>query len=262
MGNSKTKDVFFAGWGKIPKELRLFLMSLTLSLIAFFGILSYLISSTQNDPGDAAFIGRGNAIGILQAKPYPVLHVIESKRYETGQVIMLNGNGKRGVVDRAAELDGKVVRINGARLKRGDLDAMQLRGGKNGLRQVEVMDGMSKSTMTADDFRIKTEQLGRWKLSGEICDGKCLSGAMRPGSGLAHKACANLCLIGGVPPVFVSASPIEGSEFLMMANEDGEAVTEEILQHTATYVEIEGDIERRGNMLVFKISSETISVIK
>lgn len=257
-----SKDVFFAGWGKVPKELRLFLMSLALSLVAFFGVVAYLISATQNDPGDAAFIGRANAIGILQAKPYPVLHVIESKRYERGQAIMLNGNGKRGVIDRAADLDGKVVRINGVRLKRGDLDAMQLRGGMNGLREVDVMDGMGKSKRTADGFEIETKQLGRWKLSGEICDGKCLTGAMRPGSGLAHKACANLCLIGGVPPVFVSSSPVEGSEFLMMSNEDGEAVTEDILQHTATYVEIEGDIERRGNLLVFKISPETISVIK
>lgn len=260
MANSK--DVFFAGWGKVPKELRLFLISLTLSLIAFFGVLSYLISATQNDPGDAAFMGRANAVGILQAKPYPILHVIESKRYKSGQVIMLNGNGKRGVINRAADLDGKVVRINGVRLKRGDLDAMQLRSGMKGLREVDVMEGMSKIKMTADGYEIETKQLGRWKLSGEICDGKCLTGAMRPGSGLAHKACANLCLVGGVPPVFVSSSPVEGSEFLMMANEDGNAVTEEILQHTATYVEIEGDIERRGNLLVFKISPETIKVIK
>ena len=257
-----SNEVFFAGWGKVPKQLRLFLMSFALSLIAFFGVVSYLISATQNDPGDAAFFGSAKAVGILQAKPYPILHVMESKTYKSGQIVMLNGNGKRGVIDRAADLDGKVVRISGFRLKRGDLDAMQLRGGMNGLRQVEVMDGMSKSNMTAGGFEIKVKQLGRWKLSGEICDGKCLTGAMRPGRGLAHKACANLCLTGGVPPVFVSSSPVEGSEFLMMANEDGEAVTEDVLQHTATYVEIDGDIERRGNLLVFKISPETISVIK
>jgi len=31
-----------------------------------------------------------------------------------------------------------------------------------------------------------------------------------------------------------------------------------ILDFTATYVEIEGEIERRGGMLVFKIDTDTI----
>lgn len=79
-----------------------------------------------------------------------------------------------------------------------------------------------------------------------------------PGQGLAHKACANLCLLGGVPPVFVSSAPVEGSEFLLMADADGKAVTEEILKFTATYVETEGEIERHGDMLIFKISPEII----
>ena len=81
---------------------------------------------------------------------------------------------------------------------------------------------------------------------------------MCPRSGLAHKACANLCLIGAVPPVFVLPVPVSGSSFLLMANQDSESVTREILDFTATYVETEDEIERRGDLLMFKIEPQTI----
>lgn len=250
---AKTKDPFFVGWGKIPKDFKVFLISLTVSIIAAFAVLSYAISSHQSDPGDGAFMGPATAVGILQADPYPVLHVISSGRYQPGETILLSGSGKRGVVKRAAGFDGQVVRVAGVTMMRGDLNGMQLRGGKNGLRGDDT---------GADGFDVRVENLGRWRLTGEICDGKCLTGAMRPGRGLAHKACANLCLLGGVPPVFVSSAPVAGSEFLLMADANGKAVTQDILKFTATYVEIEGDIERRGDMLIFKISPESIRLAR
>jgi hypothetical protein len=246
---AKPIEPFFVGWGKVPKGLKQFLMVMTSAFLLGFGVVAYAVSSTQTDTGSGAFMGRANAVGILRADPYPVVHVIDSANFETGEVLLLSGGGKLGVVDRAAKLDGEVVRVDGARLQRGALNGLQLRGGMRGLRKVDSPD---------ETFEVEIEQLGRWKLTGEICDGKCLGGAMRPGNGLAHKACANLCLIGYVPPVFVSSGPVDGSEFLLMADADGNSVTEQILDFTATYVEIEGDVERRGDMLVFKISPETI----
>lgn len=250
---AKAQDPFFVGWGKVPKGLKQFLLVATFSFVLGFGLVAYLISSTQTDTGSGSFMGRANAIGVLRADPYPVLHVIESDNYERGDVILLTGGGKRGVIGRAAGLDGQIMRVGGNRLERGDLNGLQLRGGMRGLRKADNPD---------ETFEIEVEQLGRWKLSGEICDGKCLGGAMRPGTGLAHKACANLCLIGDVPPVFVSSGPVEGHEFLLMADANGQAVTDKILDYTATFVEIEGDIERRGGMLIFKISPETIRLVQ
>lgn len=248
---AKPLDPFFVGWGKVPASLRQFLLICTVGFVIGFSVVAYAISSTQTDTGSGAFTVRANAIGILRADPYPVLHVIESESFDRGDVILLSGGGKRGVVERAAKLDGEIVRIDGVRLERGDLNGLQLRGGMRGLRKVDAPDAT---------FDIEVEQLGRWKLTGEICDGKCLNGAMRPGTGLAHKACANLCLIGDVPPVFVSSGPVDGSEFLLMADPNGNSVTNQILDFTAMFVEIEGDVERRGDMLVFKISPETIRV--
>ena len=246
---AKINDPFYIGWGKIPKDFKVFLISLSISIVAGFAVLSYAISSTQSDPGDGAFMGPTTVVGVLQVDPYPVLHVISGARYQPGETILLSGNGKRGAVKRAAGFAGQVVRVAGVTLQRGDLNGLQLRGGKNGLRGDDT---------GADAFEVRVENLGRWRLTGEISDGKCLNGAMRPGRGLAHKACANLCLLGGTSPVFVSTAPVEGSEFLLLADADGKAVTEDILKFTATYVEIEGEIERRGDLLIFKISPETI----
>ncbi|MEL6236793.1 MAG: hypothetical protein AAFR46_20540, partial [Pseudomonadota bacterium] len=98
----------------------------------------------------------------------------------------------------------------------------------------------------------------RWRLVGEICDGKCYAGAMRPGTGLAHKACAILCLDGGVPPVFVATDEVEGAQFMMLAGPDGGAVPDAVLQQTAILVTADGEIERRGDLLVFRIDPDSV----
>ncbi|MDA8585308.1 hypothetical protein N9L47_03460 [Rhodobacteraceae bacterium] len=250
---AKPQEPFFVGWGKVPKALKTFLALSTASFVISFAVAAFAISATQTDTGSGAFMGQANAVGIMKVDPYPVLHVIESDKFEKGDVVLLSGGGKRGVFNRAKNLDGEIVQLAGLRMERGDLDGLQLRGGMRGLSVAENPD---------PEFEIEVEPLGRWKLAGEICDGKCLTGAMRPGNGLAHKACANLCLIGDVPPIFVSSGPVEGHEFLLMAGADGKRLGDEILDFTATYVEIEGEIERRGGMLVFKIDTDTIRLAK
>ena len=103
--------------------------------------------------------------------------------------------------------------------------------------------------------------LGRWRIAGEICDGKCYAGAMRPGTGLAHKACANLCIAGGVPAVFVSSSPVEGHRYFLLADETGKPAGELLKDHVAVYVEAEGEVERLDDLAVFRIDRSTIRVL-
>ena len=247
-------DPFFLGWAqKLPAGPRRFLPLLALALLLLFGGAGFLVGATQNDPGDGAFRwdwGRQEATGLLTAEPYPVLQVTRSDRYPAGTALLLSGIGKRGVQARATPLAGRLVTVSGIALKRGDLDMLQLRGGEAGLAAAE-----------GSPPAIPAVSLGRWRLTGEICDGKCYAGAMRPGRGLAHKACANLCLIGGLPPVFVSTGPVEGQSFFLMAGPDGGPVTAAILDSTAVLVEVEGEIERRGQLLVFKIDPATLEVL-
>ena len=249
---AQSKDTFFVGWAPASGDLRTFLMVFSLCLLGFFGGASFMIAATQSDPGVGRVAGGANAIGVLEAKPYPVVHVLGSNFWEPGETVLLSGGSKRGVQDRANAMDGEVVRVAGGRVERGDLHGLQLRGGKNGIRISEMRQAEP----------IKPIALGRWRLTGEICDGKCYIGAMRPGEGLAHKACANLYLSGGVPPVFVATDEIEGSEYFLLGNADGEPLSDAILDYSAIIIEVEGRVERRGTLTVFLIDEDTMKVAK
>lgn len=249
------QDEFFVAFFPMPPRLRVFLIGVASLLIAAFAVLAYAAGAAQADPGDGRFrfdFGRQTVTGVVELNPYPLLYVTEgADQIPAGTALMMSAGGKNGVMDRAAKLDGAMATASGVLLTRGDLMMLQARGGRNGL-------GPSDAAMVAKPAAVP---LGRWKLAGEMCDGKCLAGAMRPGRGLAHKACANLCVVGGVPPVFVSTQAVEGEKFMLMAGPDGGPLTTEMLGHMASFITLEGEIERRGDLLVLKIDPETVAPI-
>ena len=251
---SPTQKPFYVGYLPMPPGLKLFLLSVSAALIGMFAGLAILVGAGQDDPGLGSFRwdwGAQTVTGTVQLKPYPVLRVTEgSKNIATGKSLLLSAGGKNGMQKRLADYDGKLVSLKGIALQRGDIDALQVGGGKDSIKI--AAGGASK---------VEVKPLGRWRLKGEICDGKCLAGAMRPGRGLSHKACANLCLIGGVPPVFVASGQVDGSEFFLLANKDGEPLPDKYLDYVAVYVQLDGDVERRGRMLVFKVDLDSLRVL-
>ncbi|MGC3937396.1 hypothetical protein ACOTTU_06280 [Roseobacter sp. EG26] len=246
---------FFVGYLPVPGPLRGILLAVCVLFVSGLAGFGLALGVAQDGPGDGAFrfdYGRQTVTGVVELTPYPLLRVTEGNdRIKAGHTLMLAGQGKNSVENRAIPLEGKLAKVSGVILQRGDLDMLQLRGGRNGLGPVE---GAAPELVT--------EPLGRWKLAGEICDGKCLAGAMRPGRGLAHKACANLCLIGGVPPVFVLTQPVEGSEFLLITGPDGGPLPQSAYDYVAQFVSLEGDVERRGDLLVLRLDPETLEVLE
>ncbi len=254
---SGQENSFFVGYAKrVPGDIRRFTLSTAALLVAGFGALGFAIGATQDDPGDGAFrfdLGRQSVSGVLIAEPYPsVMITTGNERLPSGHTLMLSGAGKRGVRERALSLDGKSVTVSGVLLTRGELDMLQLRGGDSGLAAVDE---------AAATPAVVREPLGRWRLSGEICDGKCLAGAMRPGRGIAHNACAKLCLAGGVPPVFVATGRVSGEQYLLMGDLNGGPLPASVLRHTAKLVQLEGNIERRGDMLVLLVDASTLEIL-
>ena len=245
---------FFVGYLPVPKALRVFLWVISATLVVGAGAAGYAIGTTQDDPGTGAFrfdYGRQTVTGVIELTPLPLLHVTQGNdRIPAGRTLMMTAGGKMGVLGRAAPLEGQLATASGVLLERGDLDMLQLRGGRNGLKAAE---GTVQTPAPVP--------LGRWKLAGEICDGKCLAGAMRPGRGLAHKACANLCLIGGIPPVFVSSQPVQGEEFLMVIGPDGTEMPQAAYDRVGQYISVEADIARYGDLLVMAIDPATMEVL-
>lgn len=252
--NQQNETPFFVGYLPVPQGLKVFLVVVSGLLIGGFAALALAIGTAQSNPGDGGFQwgwGPQEVTGRLEIHPYPLLHVTTgSKNIPAGRTLLLSGVGKKGVQPRVAKLDGQLVRMKGFALKRGEIDALQVGDGK---MAIAALDNAAPA--------ITIEPLGRWRLKGEICDGKCLAGAMRPGRGLSHRACANLCLIGGAPPVFVSNAPIEGNDFFVMGDSEGKPLPPEILRYVSVFVSLEGTVERRGNIMVFKADLKSLKVL-
>lgn len=250
--NPKKEPAFFIGYArKVPPTLVTFIAVFSVCFVAGLGLAALAVSSTESDPGNGAFQWGTpfEQTGLLELRPYPVFRVAGTGG-EGPKTYMLSGQGKRGVFAQAHENDSMPVTLKGVPIRRGDLTMIQV--GK-----------VTPTEEGAGDFQTATPvPLGRWKLTGEICDGKCYAGAMRPGRGLAHKACADLCLTGGVPPVFVSTGPVEGRNFFLLTDRNGNMAGAELDDLLALHIEVEGDVERLDDLLIFKADLENARVLR
>ena len=245
-------DPFFIGWAKKPpKALQGFLaLTVTIMLIGITAAGTF-IGASQADPDGGRFrfdLREQQLTGTLIAAPYPMIWLSDgAAEHLEMRTVMLNGNGKSGVAARAEGLDGARVTAKGIILERGDLQMLQLNRG------FEVVPEEPAPLPDRQD-------LGRWRLTGEICDGRCYVGAMRPGDGVAHKACANLCISGGQPPVFVTDTPVEGARFMLMGTDDYAPLPESVLHYTGAAVQLEGRLERVGDLTLLLVDPNSLEV--
>lgn len=256
MAKSVSTRPFFVGYGnKLPKDIAKLILPVFALFICSFITLSLLLSSSAEEAGDGRFrfdLGRQTLAGVLEFHPYPVLR-LPADENNPATTLMMSGGGKRGAFSNAEGMSGEGVVAWGVYMKRGDITMLQVAGRQNiEASDLEIRENFQPS---------KPVSLGKWRLAGEICDGKCYTGAMRPGTGLAHKACANLCVAGGVPPVFVSSGDVEGSNFFLLTDKEGKPIGNRIGDLMALYVEAEGEIERLDDLTVFKMDLATVRVL-
>jgi hypothetical protein len=231
-------NAFFVGWnGRSIRPVAGFLGSVCLLTLLAFSGLALALGSAVNDPGGGDFAGDKDLNGVVVAAPYPLLVLEPDATHPNGHAVLLSGGGKRGVQAAAAALDGERARVTGAGFKRGTIDMVVG-------AELQPDGGPAAAPIVAP--------LGIWRLTGEICDGKCVSGVMRPGNDLAHKACANICISGGVPPVLVTTAPVEGAGFLLMGDANGHALPDRFRDHTGIPQRMDGSVERVADVLIFR----------
>ncbi|MBR0656162.1 hypothetical protein [Plastoroseomonas arctica] len=245
---------FFIGWSSSPpRPLRRFLAVLGAGVMAGAIALGIGLGFAADDPAGPGF-GQGGApvpalvfeervTGTLTAEPYPVLHLPPSPGLPRGRALLLAGDGKVGVGDVAA-MAGQSVAMGGFALRRGD---------------IEMLATGDAPEVVGPGAPVPVERLGRWRITGEICDGKCASGGMRPGIGLAHRACATLCLSGDIPAIFVATAPVEGSAYLLLADAEGRANLAAFRPLVGQRVRLEGEVLRQGAMLVFRADPRPVA---
>ncbi len=243
---------FFVGWQRrVAPGLRRFLFGVAVVLPVGMTALGVGLGAAAVDRAGADFalvpgavappplpIGEAALEGVVTLAPYPVLHLPAGVGAPRGRSVLLADEGKLGaMVDPA--LEGRRVAVRGYALARGEIDMVVM------AEPPTPLGGAAPG--------VALERLGRWRISGEICDGKCAGGAMRPGTGLGHRACATLCLDGELPAVFVATAPVAGSAFLLLGAADGARMAAALRDRIGGRVTLEGTVERRGAMLVFLV---------
>jgi hypothetical protein len=239
---------FFIGWERrVPRGLRLPLLGVALGLLTLALLLPLALGRATDDPGSGDWAGDVEVRGTLAALPYPLLRLPPDASHPDGHTLLLSAAGKAQV---STALAGRAVAAAGVLLKRGDLQMLVV----NDPARLKAFDQPVPAPAAA-------VPLGRWAMVGEICDGKCASGAMRPGTGIAHRACASLCLVGDIPPVFVSVQPAEGSSFFLLAGPDGGPLPEAVRRLVGLRLRLEGALERRGDLLVLRVDPARTQVL-
>jgi hypothetical protein len=239
-------DPFFVGYfRKVAPEIMRFSLAIGVTMVLLLAVMAMLLPLGAADPGSGRYdtdLREGDLSGVIEPLPYPILRV-SAAHGDAARAILLGGQGKVGAQQQADAVGGGQVELGGVFLRRGDLEMLLVtRSGEANVQQA----GVPFVPQPAQD-------LGRWRLTGEICDGKCYSGAMKPGTGLAHKACANLCILGGLPPVLVMALPVAGRSVVLLAGEDGGPVRASLLDFTGVPVTLEGHLEQRDDLLVYRV---------
>ena len=244
MARPERDDPFFIGWADTPPADRRFFVRLGLGLMAGTAGLGAGLAALQRAPGagnwdpDKVREWRGT----VSAAPYAMLR---SRDLGGGvpRTALLSCLGKCGVAAQIGALEGQPVVVTGSLIQRGQHSMIAVDEQGPWLRRDER--GAPDASLAVQAI----EALGEVSLSGEILDSKCWFGAMRPSDGKLHKACASLCIRGGIPPAFFARGPA-GQSALMIMTDAGRAHGPALLALVADPVQLSGRVLRRGDLLM------------
>ncbi|MGG5822543.1 Rieske 2Fe-2S domain-containing protein [Falsiroseomonas sp. HW251] len=246
-------EPFFIGWARsLDPALRRVVLLAALGFALGMPALGVVLGATAGDAAGPTFATvPGEAVlpdlpapaalrGVLLDGPYPLLHLPAETPGGRSRTLLLARDGKLGAQPDARALHGRLVSAEGFVLRRGTIE-MLVAG--EPLKPVADTPGPAVPAPVP---------LGRWRLQGEICDGKCAAGGMRPGTGIGHRACATLCLDGELPAVFVPSRPVAGHGFLLLGDAAGGPALPAFRDLVGRRVTLEGEVERLGDILVFR----------
>jgi hypothetical protein len=243
-------DEFYIGWetkaapsiGKVIRRAVVAILLLAVLAAAVLAISQRLIGAAVFEWGNVKTFS-----GILQATPYPHLMVPRPGGGEFSSYYLV-APWKFGLKPEVvATFAGKLVTLKGTLIYRGNQT------------MVEVVDGsiVAVTNSLATPVLSSTVPLGRQKFVGEIVDSKCFLGVMNPGQLTPHRACAIRCISGGIPPVLLVRQKNGPAIYLLLVSAEGKQVNQQVLDLVAEPVEITGEVERQGELLILRADPKT-----
>jgi len=250
-------DEFYIGWeakaapgiGKTTRKVAILLLVLALLAPVVLAVSQTMIGASVFEWGIHKTFS-----GILQTQPYP--HLLVPRPGQTGSAssfstYYLVAPWKFGLVTEVlAPLDGKAVTLKGTLIYRGNQTMVETKP-----EWIHLNDKAAASPP-------QTVSLGRQTLVGEIVDSKCFLGVMNPGQLTPHRACAIRCISGGVPPVLLVRHKDGQANYLLLVSAEGKAVNKQVLDLVAEPVEITGEVERQGELVILRADPATYRRVK
>ncbi len=233
--NDKQRE-FFVGYFPMPTGLLRFNKLLVLVLFVLAAAGAYWAASSQQSAGQGQWQLDGTVTlqGYISNNPYPVLHTSE----DTSRSVMLVMQGKQSAKAFSEQWQGKHVAVSGFAIERGGWSLMEVPAATN----------IVAADAPANRISSGNQRLGRVQLQGEIVDSKCFMGVMKPGAGKVHRACAAMCIAGGIPPVMI-VEQRNGERFgYVLVDQQGGPAADAVKADIAVPVSVSGELEKRGDL--------------
>lgn len=252
MADSKPPP-FFVGYQPMPPQLKRFYWPLAVLLVVACGVAGYWAAAQQKSPAPALWdTARTTTMhGILTNAPYPVLHRINPEKPATLESVLLVRQGKHAADEFSARHAGQAVSVSGYRIRRGGWSMLEVPGEDAIRRDTDEQAAELQSLLVI-------EPLGNIELVGEIVDSKCFLGVMKPGAGKVHKACAELCLLGGIPPMLVVGDADDQRFGYIVVRADGSSASELLAKFAGEPVRVTGRLQRQGDLLFIRMDEDGI----
>ncbi len=247
-------DEFYIGWQDKAPPLTGRRIAIVVAVLALGSVLSALsLGSAQRTILVSTFewgsIKQFN--GVLLATPYPHLRVARPNSQGTdvafSSYLLVNPLKFGFDPATAARLNGQFVNLTGTLIYR------------NGQTMIEVVpDSVRAASTESLPGEIERIQLGRQTHRGEIVDSKCYLGVMNPGEFIPHRACAIRCISGGIPPLLIVRRKNAPPQHFVMVSHEGLPLNQDVLDLVGEPVEVTGDVERQGDLLILRADPAAI----
>jgi hypothetical protein len=248
---------FFVGYLDMPAALKRFYVPLTIVFILMSALVGYSLASQQLSSGPAQWqTDTSETItGLLVMEPYPVVHRQDPKNPAQLESIMLVQQGKMSADAFSSAHNNKMVSVTGFPIQRGGWSMFELAS----IGDIQLDTSADPALLPTLSELARAESLGLVTLSGEVADSKCFLGVMKPGEGKVHKACAEVCMLGGIPAMLL----VRGADNLkygyLLTQSDGSDAAVEVANRAAEVVEITGELLKKGDLLYLKMPENGMS---
>lgn len=242
------QDPFYVGWqARAPARYGHFARAAVRWLLAGAVVVAAMLALLQRPFAPAAFeYGTVRSFeGVVRLAPAPHLAVDVPAASERAALLLV-APFKHGAEALVADFDGRRVRLDGTLIHRGEAT------------MVEVVPGSLQALDEDGPPAPAPVSHGVHELRGEIVDSKCWLGVMKPGEGKPHRACASLCIRGGIPPVLVVRAGDGRAETVLLVGPGGRAVNEDVLPFVAEPVAVQGELRRSGALWVLEADPASI----